>query len=78
MREQTEWAEHAEFMDALAAEGLIVLGGPIGSGEDTLLIFNAAGEDAIRARLEPDPWTISGLLEIGRIEAWTILLDGRR
>jgi hypothetical protein len=30
MREQDGWAEHAAFMDALAEEGFIVLGGPVG------------------------------------------------
>jgi hypothetical protein len=29
-REQTGWDEHDAFMDALAAEGVMVLGGPVG------------------------------------------------
>jgi len=77
MREQALWAEHAAFMNALAAEGLIVLGGPIGNGEETLLIFDAPGEDAVRTRLAVDPWTTAGLLEIARVQPWTILLDCR-
>lgn len=32
MREQALWAEHAKFMDALTAEGFVVLGGPLGEG----------------------------------------------
>lgn len=78
MREQYLWAEHAVFMNALAAEGFVVLGGPVGSGEETLLIVDAPGEDAIRSRLEADPWTEAGLLDIARIDPWAILLDGRR
>jgi hypothetical protein len=32
MREQDAWPEHAEFMDALAEDGFVVLGGqPLGS-----------------------------------------------
>ena len=77
MRAQALWAEHAVFMNALAAEGFVVLGGPIGTGEETLLIIDAESEDAVRARLAADPWTTAGLLEIGRVEPWTILLDGR-
>ena len=77
MREQPLWREHAAFMNALAAEGLIVLGGPLGGGEETLLIFDAPSEEAVRARLAADPWTTAGLLEIARIEPWTILLDSR-
>ena len=34
-REQDGWDEHAAFMDGLVAEGVIVLGGPVGAGEAT-------------------------------------------
>ena len=75
MRAQMLWAEHAAFMNALAAEGFVVLGGPLGEGAEVLLIVDAAGEDAVRARLAADPWSPARLLEIVRIEPWTILLD---
>lgn len=77
MRAQVLWAEHAVFMNGLAAEGFVVLGGPLGSGEEVLLVIDAAGEDVVRARLAGDPWTRAGLLEIAHVEPWTILLDGR-
>jgi uncharacterized protein YciI len=46
-------------MDALAEEGVVILGGPIGDGdgENALLIVDAKSEAAIRARLAEDPWT---------------------
>jgi uncharacterized protein YciI len=76
MRAQPQWAEHAAFMNALAAEGFIVLGGPLGSGEEVfLLIVNAPDEATVRARLAADPWTASGLLDIKAVDPWTILLD---
>ena len=79
MRSQAQWAEHAAFMNGLAAEGFIVLGGPLGSGElradeDVLLVIDSASEDAVRARFAADPWTASGLLVIMRVEPWTVLL----
>jgi len=77
MRAQARWAEHAVFMNALAAEGFVVLGGPLGAGEEILLIVDSASEDEVRARLGADPWTDSGLLEIMRVEPWTVLLDSR-
>jgi uncharacterized protein YciI len=82
MRGQAEWAEHAAFMNALAADGFIVLGGPLGAGDlgagdEVLLIVEAPSEEVVRARFAADPWTRSGLLEIARVEPWTILLDGR-
>jgi uncharacterized protein YciI len=77
MRYQALWTEHAVFMDALAAEGFVVLGGPLGSGEEVLLVIDAASEEVARARLAADPWSTAGLLEIARVEPWTVLLDGR-
>ena len=77
MRAQALWAEHAAFMNALAAEGFVVLGGPLGQGENVLLVINSVSEDALRTRLAADPWSASGLLEIGRVESWTVLLDSR-
>jgi uncharacterized protein len=77
MREQALWAEHAVFMNALAAEGFVVLGGPLGTGEEVLLVIDADSEETVRTRLAADPWSGAGLLEISRVEPWTVLLDGR-
>ena len=78
MRQQVLWDAHARFMNALAAEGFVVLGGPIGAGEeDTLLVIDADSEETLRARLATDPWTQVGLLEIARVDPWNILLDSR-
>jgi uncharacterized protein YciI len=75
MRQQERWNDHATFMDALADEGFIVLGGPLGEGDNTfLLIFNAPSESAIEARLAQDPWTVMGLLNVRKIDPWEILL----
>jgi len=76
LRKQSLWTEHAAFMDALAAEGLIVLGGLLGDGAEVLLVFDSTSEDAVRARLAADPWSKAGLLEISRVEPWTVLLEG--
>jgi uncharacterized protein YciI len=78
MRAQALWAEHAAFMTALAADGFVVLGGPVGTGEQVVLVIDSPGEQALRARLAADPWSESRLLEIARVEPWTVLLDGRR
>ena len=75
MRQQEQWNEHAAFMDTLADEGFVVLGGPLGDGEKKfLLIIDAEGEQEIAARLADDPWTSMGLLRIAKVERWEILL----
>ena len=77
MRDQALRAEHAAFMNALAAEGFVLLGGPLGTGEEVLLVIDAASEDIIRARLAADPWTDTRLLVIKSVQPWTVLLEGR-
>lgn len=75
MRMQNRWNDHAKFMDGLAEEGFVVLGGPLGQAEDHfLLIFNATGKEEITARLEKDPWTEMKVLRVTGIEQWEILL----
>jgi uncharacterized protein YciI len=76
MRSQDQWAEHAVFMDELAASGFVVLGGPVGEDGDVLLVVDAAFEEEIRPTLERDPWSQSGILEVASIQRWIILLKG--
>ena len=79
MRDQPGWDEHAAFMDALAEEGFVVLGGPLGDGEREFLhIVAAESEEAIRARLAADPWTGTDQLRTARIAPWEILLGEPR
>ena len=77
IREQPAWDEHAAFMDGLVADGFILLGGPLGSGDRTLHVVDATDEGEIRRRLAEDPWARSGLLEVGSIEPWALWLDFR-
>jgi len=74
-REQAGWDEHAAFMDALAEDGFIVMGGPTGTGEDdnTFHVVDAPDEEAIRARLREDPWSES-MLTVHSIRPWTVWL----
>ncbi len=62
-------------MDALAEDGFIVLGGPIGAGdgENTLLIVDAQDEETLRARLADDTWP-QELLTIESIRPWSVWL----
>jgi uncharacterized protein YciI len=73
-REQDKWDEHAAFMDALVEDGFVLLGGPLGDGDEVLLIVRAENEAEIEARLAEDPWLPMGVLRIARIERWQIWL----
>jgi uncharacterized protein YciI len=75
MRSQAQWPEHAAFMDELADNRFVILGGPLDDGEKTLLVVDARDEAEIRATLARDPWSRMGLLEIESIQLWTVLLQ---
>jgi uncharacterized protein YciI len=77
LEQQDRWTEHADYMDALVDEGLIVLGGPLSDGKRVLFAVEADGPEVIRARFEADPWTPSGQLTTASIEPWEVRLDGR-
>ncbi|MGH9850440.1 MAG: YciI family protein [Blastocatellia bacterium] len=75
MNSQEQWSEHATFMNRLAAEGFVVLGGPVDESGDILLVVDAADESEIDTILLRDPWSQSGILEIKTIKWWTVLLQ---
>ena len=75
MNSQEQWPEHATFMDELATNRFVVLGGPLGDGGETLLIVDAADEDEIRTTLARDPWSKLAILEVQSIQLWTVLLQ---
>jgi uncharacterized protein YciI len=74
-RDQAGWDEHAAFMDALAEEGVVILGGPVGEGdgEEVLLVVNVENEAAIRGLLADDPWA-NDLLTITSVKPWSVWL----
>lgn len=68
---QADWAEHAAFMMKGAADGVVVLAGPI---DDTgaLIIVRGENPEAVEAWLAEDCWTASGLLVTERIAQWRL------
>jgi uncharacterized protein YciI len=76
-REQRGWDAHAAYMDSLADEGRIILGGPIGEGdgEHTLLIFRATTETEVQDALEQDPW-FEDVLTVVSVRPWSVWLRG--
>jgi uncharacterized protein YciI len=79
--EQPGVADHAAFMNALVAEGFVVLGGPLGGREHdprVLLVVQADGEADVQARLAEDPWVLSGQLRIVSVESWKLLVGEER
>jgi hypothetical protein len=76
MRDQKDWPEHAVFMDTLADERFVILGGPLGNyrRHRAMLIFDAPNEGVLRKRLAEDPWMRDGVLRTIEIYTWDVLL----
>jgi len=74
MDDQTDWPAHAAFMDSLAAEGFVALGGPLEGTRDVLLVFQAEDCSEIVQRLSADPWIRNGLLSVKECWPWRIRL----
>lgn len=74
MEEQTGWEAHADYMDALVADGFIVLGGPVSDDGRVVHAVEAESEEAVRATWAGDPWSETHLV-VDAIEPWTIRLQ---
>jgi uncharacterized protein YciI len=74
MEGQEGWRAHADFMNALVAEGFMLLGGPMVGTRDVLLIVRAADEAEVEARLAGDCWSVKDLLRTRRISPWWLRL----
>ena len=74
LEDQRDWEGHAAFMNALAKDGFVVLGGPLEGTADVLLVIRAATSDEILARLSADPWTRMDLLRVRQITPWHLRL----
>jgi uncharacterized protein YciI len=71
---QQEWDAHARFMNALEAQGVIILGGPLEGTPDVLLVMRAKSREDVMRYLEQDPWTRLGLLRVKEVQPWTLRL----
>jgi uncharacterized protein YciI len=71
-------AEHAAFMNGLADEGFVRLGGPLAGSEQgrvrVLLIVDGESEAEIHRRLADDPWAATEQLVVTRVEPWLVLV----
>ncbi len=75
---QQDFRLHADFMNALAAEGFALLSGPLDGSDEVLLIAQAQTADEIETRLAEDPWGKLGLLATVRISRWNLRIGSLR
>jgi hypothetical protein len=71
---QDDWRAHAEFMDALWDDGVVLLAGPLEGTPNVLIVIRAEDEKEIHSRLSEDCWTQKDLLTTTQITPWTLRL----
>ena len=74
MEGQADWRLHADQMNAMVADGFMLLGGPLVGTRDVLLVVRAADEAEVEARFGADCWTINGLLRTLQVTPWWLRL----
>ena len=72
LERQDDWDGHAAFMDARAADGFVILAGPLETTSEALIVVRAGSPEEVERRLASDPWTKTGLLETIKIAEWTL------
>src|SRR5512143_953091 len=72
LEEQEGWQAHADFINALETEGVIVLGGPVEGTADALLVVWAENEESVHTLFGPDPWTTTGVLTTTAVHRWDV------
>ncbi len=75
-RLQQGFDEHAAFLDALVAQGTILIGGPIGDdvdAGDALLVVASEDEAEVLSALAGDPW-LGTVLTITSVQRWALWL----
>ena len=76
LEQQADWLAHAAFMNRVAEDGFIVLGGPLADEYRVVYAVEAESEETVRATFARDPWSETHL-HVDSIEPWTLRLDGR-
>lgn len=77
VRAQAFWDDHARFVDALFAQGKILLAGPFADGSGSLVVLNVETPQAVHEIFRDDPWAQRDILVAADVKEWTIFLDGR-
>jgi hypothetical protein len=72
MRAQDGWDEHAAFIEGLAEDGFIRLGGVLADGR-AMHVVEAESEGSVRSLFAQDPWP-EDMLDVASVTSWEILL----
>jgi len=78
VREQPFWDQHADFMDRLFENGMVVLGGPFADATGSLVVVEAESEQEVADLIAQDPFVVQGIFVLRSLKQWVLFLDARR
>ena len=78
VREQAYWDEHAEFMDRLFENGIVIMGGPFSDGTGSLVIVEAEEMNEVTTLFANDPFVVHQIFALSILKQWQLFLDARR
>jgi uncharacterized protein YciI len=73
--DQPDWDAHADFVDALIAEGKFVMGGPLSDSSGSLVLFENVTAEEVRELIKEDPFVKNGVFVVDEVFDWTIYVD---
>lgn len=77
VREQPYWAQHADFMDQLFANGMVILGGPFSDATGSMVIIEGESEQAVADLFASDPFVVHNIFALSMLKQWQLFLDAR-
>ncbi|TMM05320.1 MAG: hypothetical protein E6G02_07650 [Actinobacteria bacterium] len=75
VREQPGWDAHAEFIDALIANGTFVMGGPFADNSGSMSLLEGVNADEARRIIAGDPFVENGVFVLDEVREWDVFVD---
>lgn len=77
VREQPYWTQHADFMDQLFANGIVVLGGPFTDTSGSMVVVEAESKQVVVDLFARDPFMVHNIFALNMLKQWQLFLDAR-
>lgn len=67
---------HREYSKQLAADGVLLVGGPYTDERGAMLVYDVADRDALQRVLDDDPYTQAGVVAETTVREWNPVTGG--
>jgi len=73
--DQPGWDAHAQFIDALVAQGTFVMGGPFADNSGSMSLLEGVSVDEARRIVADDPFVENGVFVLEDVREWDVFVD---